>query len=67
MSEGVLVRSPQQPPLPNAPAPYGPELAPSDYHRFGQLKESSVDEDLPVMMQLRTQFVLSWQMEFRGH
>jgi len=45
---------------------YSPDLAPSDYHRFGQLKESSVDEDLPEMMQLRTRFVLSWQMELKG-
>jgi hypothetical protein len=50
----------------HTPAPYSPDLAASDYHRFGHLKVSSVDEDLPVMMQQRTPFVLSWQMEFRG-
>jgi hypothetical protein len=45
---------------------HSPDLAPSDYHRYGQLKESSVDEDLPEMIQLRRRFVLSWQIELRG-
>jgi hypothetical protein len=43
----------------HTPAPYSPDLAPSDYYRFGQIKESSVDEDLSVMMQLETRSVRS--------
>jgi len=62
---GGAYRSPQQLPLLTHLSPYSPDIAPSDYHRFGQLKESSVDEDLPVMMYPKTQFILSWQMEAR--
>jgi len=60
MSEGVLIAVHSSYRFSHTPASYSPDLAPSSYHRFGQLKVSSVNEDLPVMMQLKTQFALSW-------
>jgi hypothetical protein len=60
MSEGVLIAVHSSYHFSHNPASYSPDLAASDYHRFGQIKVSSVDEDLPVMMQLKARFVLSW-------